>query len=279
MNFIEIDIHLSEDGPWREICMAYLDDTAVDSLEDSPGGIKAYVRKDVFDKDDIMNALDQLPPDVLLNVQFQEIESVNWNAEWEKNFHPVSIGSTFYLRAPFHPTSDRFRFEILMQPKMAFGTGHHATTSGILTLSEELDLSGKRVLDMGCGTAVLAIAAHLLGANEIDAIDIDEWAFNNAIENLELNNAGHIKVIMGDAGDIPDKTYDLIYANINRNILLNDMDTYVDHLALDGKLYMSGFYDEDLEMIVNKAHENGLILEDKRINDRWVAAKFGREKS
>ena len=202
------------------------------------------------------------------------MQTVNWNEEWEKNFDPVSIGDQFYLRAPFHKPSPAHRFEIVIQPKMSFGTGHHGTTSGILELVSELQLTDKSVLDMGCGTAILAIAAYLLGSRDIDAIDIDEWAYTNALENVLLNNCAEIRVIQGDKSAIPDRTYDVIFANINRNILLEDMSSYAVHLEDDGYLYLSGFYQEDLPLIQKEAEKYGLVMERKLNNDRWIAAEF-----
>lgn len=226
-----------------EILIAELGEKPFESFIETENGFSAFIQKDLWTK----NILDDIyllhSPEFTISHTIEEIEQVNWNEEWEKNFEPIDVDGKCHVRAPFHPKTNA-EFDIVIEPKMSFGTGHHETTHMMIQHLLETDVTNMKTLDMGCGTAILAILAEMKGAKPIDAIDIDNWCYLNSIENAERNNCHEISVYEGDASLLKDKTYDLIIANINRNILLNDMQQYVDCLNKNGILLLSGFYTE-----------------------------------
>jgi ribosomal protein L11 methyltransferase len=231
------------------------------------------VKKDLWD-DTILDDIFILQSDEFkIEYTIEEIDQVNWNEEWEKNFEPIDVDGKCHVRAPFHPETDA-EFDIVIEPKMSFGTGHHETTHMMIQHLLETDVEGMKTLDMGCGTAILAILAEMKGAQPIDAIDIDNWCYLNSIENAERNNCKHITVYEGDAALLEGKKYDLIIANINRNILLNDMQCYTDSLNPDGILLLSGFYEEDIEAIDKSCTERGLTYVKKFQRNNWVSLKY-----
>ena len=256
-----------------EILVAELGELPFESFIDSDSGIVAYIQKQFWTE----NILDDLH--ILSSAEFQvsytieEIDQVNWNEEWEKNFEAIEVDGICHVRAPFHPKTDA-KFDIVIEPKMSFGTGHHETTHMMIQHLLETDVTEKKTLDMGCGTAILAILAEMKGAQPIDAIDIDNWCYLNSIENAERNNCTQITVYEGDAELLKGKKYDLIIANINRNILLNDMQTYVDCLNKDGILLLSGFYTEDIPFIDASCTEKGLTYVKKFERNNWVSLKY-----
>ena len=256
-----------------EILVAELGELPFESFIDSDSGIVAYIQKQFWTE----NILDDLH--ILSSAEFQvsytieEIDQVNWNEEWEKNFEAIEVDGICHVRAPFHPKTDA-KFDIVIEPKMSFGTGHHETTHMMIQHLLETDVAGKKTLDMGCGTAILAILAEMKGAQPIDAIDIDNWCYLNSIENAERNNCTQISVYEGDADLLKGKKYDLIIANINRNILLNDMQTYVDCLNKDGILLLSGFYTDDIPFIDASCTEKGLTYVKKFERNNWVSLKY-----
>ena len=208
-----------------------------------------------------------------IDYTFEEIGQVNWNEEWEKNFVPIDVDGKCHVRAPFHPKTNA-EYDILIEPKMSFGTGHHETTHMMIQQLLSMDVTGLKTLDMGCGTAILAILAEMKGAQPIDAIDIDNWCYLNSIENAERNDCKHITVYEGEAALLKDKKYDLIIANINRNILLNDMQAYVDCLNPKGTLLLSGFYTEDIPFIDASCTEKGLTYVKKFERNNWVSLNY-----
>ncbi len=257
-----------------EILIAQLEETAFESFEETEEGVSAYVQKDVW-SENILNEIE-----ILTNENFKisyttnEIEPVNWNEEWEKNFSPIDVDGICHVRAPFHPATHA-KYEIVIEPKMSFGTGHHETTHMMIQHILELEVTNKKIIDMGCGTAILAILAEMKGAHPIDAVDIDNWCYLNSIENAERNNCKHIFVYEGDASWLKDgQKYDVFIANINRNILLNDMTTYVNCMNDNAVLLLSGFYTEDFEAI-NECCENlGLTFESKKERNNWLSLKY-----
>lgn len=256
-----------------EILVAELGELPFESFIDSDSGIVAYIQKQFWTE----NILDDLH--ILSSAEFQvsytieEIDQVNWNEEWEKNFEAIEVDGICHVRAPFHPKTEA-KFDIVIEPKMSFGTGHHETTHMMIQHLLETDVAGKKTLDMGCGTAILAILAEMKGAQPIDAIDIDNWCYLNSIENAERNNCTQITVYEGDADLLKGKKYDLIIANINRNILLNDMQTYVDCLNKEGVLLLSGFYSDDIPFIDASCTENGLTYVKNFERNNWVSLKY-----
>ncbi len=256
-----------------EILIAELEDTAFESFIETENGLSAYVQKELWNE----NILDDIQilhsEEFTISYTIEEIEQVNWNEEWEKNFEPIDIDGICQIRAPFHEKNEA-QYDIVIEPKMSFGTGHHETTFMMAQHLLETDVTGMKTLDMGCGTAILAILAEMRGAQPIDAIDIDNWCYLNSIENAERNNCKHITVYEGDAALLVDQQYDLIIANINRNILLNDMQAYVNRLNKGGILLLSGFYEEDIPFIDASCTEKGLTYVKKFQKNNWVSLKY-----
>ena len=275
MNYIEYDFTVSPTEMGAEILMAELAEVGFDSFEDTPTGIKAYIPKDSWNEHILQDIYLLSNPEFTISYQITEIEQVNWNEEWEKNFSPIVVEDLCTVRANFHPVPNT-RYDIVITPKMSFGTGHHETTYMMLQQLLPLSLEGTKVLDMGCGTGILAIMAALRGAHDITAIDIDPWCVENATENVQQNNCSFITIKEGDVSLIAGEQYNLILANINRNILLSDIPTYTQALLPQGLLLVSGFYEEDLPAIKEKCQEEGLTYLSHIERNRWVSAKFQR---
>ncbi len=256
-----------------EILVAELGELPFESFIESDSGIVAYIQKPLCTANILENLHILSSPEFVISYTIEEIEQVNWNEEWEKNFEAIDVDGTCHVRAPFHPKTEA-KYDIIIEPKMSFGTGHHETTHMMIQHLLETDVVDKKTLDMGCGTAILAILAEMKGANPIDAIDIDNWCYQNSIENAERNHCDSISVYEGDAELLKDKHYDLIIANINRNILLNDMQVYVDCLNKNGILLLSGFYEEDIPYIDASCTEKGLTYIKKLQRNNWVALKY-----
>jgi len=256
-----------------EILLAELQNTAFESFEQTDKGLSAYVQSKQHTDDILRNVMILNNAEFKISCQIEEIKKVNWNKEWENNFSPIQIDEQCYIRAPFH-SSKNLKYEIVIEPKMSFGTGHHQTTYLMIKHLLETDLKGKKALDIGCGTAILAILSEKKGAISIDAIDIDHWCYLNSIENIERNNCKEISVFQGDASLLNGKKYDVIIANINRNILLNDIKTYANCLEKDGLLFLSGFYTEDTPAIDENCQQNRLKFCKKHEKDNWVALKY-----
>lgn len=258
--FIEAGIRIV---PWSaqtsEIIQAWLQLLyPVDILETNQGFI-AYIPEDKFDKDIFNNQLDKWRSGtVKLFTTFKTVENINWNTEWEKNFSPTRIGNKVFVRAPFHKPDKTLPVDIIIQPEMSFGTGHHETTFLMAEALLETDLQGMSVLDMGCGTGILSIIAAKTGAGSVVAIDPDEWSFQSAKENFKRNKTSEIKLIKGNRKDIPQGYFDLILANINRNILIQDIPAYSQHLKPGDLLYLSGFLKNDKNTILSRAKDSNL---------------------
>ncbi len=275
MNYIEYDFTVSPTEMGAEILMAELAEVGFDSFEDTPTGIKAYIPKNSWNEQILQDIYLLSNPEFTISYQITEIEQVNWNEEWEKNFSPIVVEDLCTVRANFHPVPNT-RYDIVITPKMSFGTGHHETTYMMLQQLLPLSLEGAKVLDMGCGTGILAIMAALRGAHDIIAIDIDPWCVENATENVQQNNCSFITIKEGDVSLIAGEQYNLILANINRNILLSDIPAYTQALLPQGLLLVSGFYEEDLPAIKEKCQKVGLTYLSHIERNRWVSAKFQR---
>lgn len=278
MKYLEIKLVITPSDPWKDIFTSMMADAGCDSFMDGEGedDLLCYIPEKDYDESVIKEIVeDHGFPDVKVVCSVQEMPDKDWNAEWEANYTPVMIADRCYVRAPFHPACQDAEYEIIIEPKMSFGTAKHATTYQMAEYVLETDVKGKALLDMGAGTGVLAILAHMRGANPVTAIDIDEWAFRNGLENVQHNHCPEVKVLLGDASILGDEKYDIILANINRNILLNDIPTYVSCLNEHGLLFMSGFYDgKDLEAIKECCQKNGMQYVSHKVKDQWVAAKF-----
>jgi len=256
-----------------EILIAELGEKEFESFIETDKGFSAYIQKEFYTENILEDIYLMTSPEFKISYSIEEIEPINWNEEWEKNFEPIDVDGKCHVRAPFHPKT-RAEFDIIIEPKMSFGTGHHETTHMMIQHLLETDVTNLKTLDMGCGTAILAILAEMKGAKPIDAIDIDNWCYLNSKENAERNNCSEISVLEGEASLLKGKKYDLIIANINRNILLNDMQQYVDCLNKNGILLLSGFYNEDIPVINQSCAEKGLTYVKKFERNNWVSLKY-----
>lgn len=270
--YIEYKFTISPLSPWSEILIAELGERGFESFVENDLGIDAYILKEEWNEGILQNlqVLDSLGVEITWN--HSEIEQQNWNAEWEKNFHPIIVSDQCIVRAPFHEPID-VAFDIVIEPKMSFGTGHHETTHMMLQHILDNDMKNKTVLDMGCGTGVLAILAKMKGAKHVEAIDIDEWCYLNTVENAERNEC-ELDAMQGNSELLDGKKYDIIFANINRNILLEDIPIYANCLNASGALYLSGFYLDDLDVISSKCAEYDLEFVKNYEKNNWVSSKY-----
>jgi len=272
--FYEVSIPIK--GESVEQVLARLSVLGFDGFLEEDDQLKAYIEKGDIEAGSLQELLSD---NDIAGARIDEIEDRNWNAEWESDYEPVVIDGKIMVRAPFHDPVPGIEWDIIIEPKMSFGTAHHETTSQMLSLIARMDLSGKTVLDMGCGTAVLAILAGKKGAGSILAIDNDEWAYHNSLENTLLNDTPDIEVLSGDRKSIENRYFDIIFANINRNILLEDIPHYAAALNPGGILMMSGFYRDDLEQIKKKSAACMLRLADSRSKNNWTAAIFIKDQA
>ncbi|HIP47756.1 MAG TPA: 50S ribosomal protein L11 methyltransferase [Lutibacter sp.] len=259
--------------PAREILVAELGSLGFESFTETENGLVAYIPKSDWNLNILNEVFVLNSGEFNITYDKEEIKPVNWNKEWEKNFDPIAIDNKVSIRAPFHEKAN-LDYNILIEPKMSFGTGHHETTHLMVKHLLQLDLKNKTVLDMGCGTAVLAILAEMRGASKLDAIDIDSWCYENSIENIERNNSKKISVYEGDASLLVNKHYDLIIANINRNILLQDIKIYANSLNKKGFLLLSGFYQEDIPVIDAEASKYNLKLDLILERNNWAGLRY-----
>ena len=270
--YIAYDFNVSPKEPATEMLIAQLGYVGFESFVEQDNGVTAYIQKQEWNSKILDDVFLLHSNEFNITFEHNEIAQTNWNEEWEKNFNPIQVDDLVSIRAPFH-TNPSLQFDIVIEPKMSFGTGHHETTHMMVQHLLALDLDTKKVLDMGCGTGILAIFAEMKGAKPIDAIDIDSWCYENSLENIQRNNCNHITVYEGDASLLKEK-YDVIIANINRNILLSDMKTYTDCLNENGVLLLSGFYKEDIVIIEDEVTKHGLTFETMIQNNNWVALKY-----
>lgn len=274
MEYIELSCSLPKgEEHYAELIMATLGEMGFESFMETEEGLQAYIKAALFEAG-FLNEASLWPDGANPEYSWKTIADENWNAVWESNFDSVTIDDRCMVRAPFHEKDPKVEFDIEIEPKMSFGTAHHETTAQMISLLLNTDVKGKTVLDMGSGTAVLAILAAMKGASEITAIDNDEWAYHNALENVERNNLPHINVYEGDAAMLKGKKFDVILANINRNILLNDMEQYRDSLTPGGTLMMSGFYTQDENLITAKAMELGLTKIGQTERNNWATVTY-----
>jgi len=275
MEYIELICHPSQGEHVADLLISMLADAGFESFtENENGTISAFIQSPLYtpaltsrlNSDEFIGFLDSF--------HAEHIADQNWNAVWESQYEPVLIDNSCMVRAPFHAQPAGVEFDIVIMPKMSFGTAHHETTKMMIQYLLSIEVSGKSLLDMGSGTAVLAILSRMKGAFPVTAIDNDEWAFNNALENVQSNNFADIEVLLGDSSLLAGKKFDIILANINRNILLNDIPAYRQSLNPGGKLFVSGFYSEDLPLIKAKANETGLNIMSKRMENNWTSACF-----
>ncbi|GHU63969.1 ribosomal protein L11 methyltransferase [Bacteroidia bacterium] len=277
MDYYELKLTLAPNTEInRDILAALLVEAGFESFVESGEGLEAYAPENVYSEEKLVEILNNPPiPDTSVNYQVEFIKNQNWNEEWEKNsFRPIIIDNQLIIHSSFHADIPDLPYKIVIDPKMAFGTGNHSTTALMISYLLDLDLQGKSFLDMGCGTAVLAIFAQMKGADRITAIDNDTFAYENSLENITLNHTPTIEVKLGDVGLLGKETYDFVFANINRNILLHDIPAYINCMNPGASLFVSGFFSEDLPMIQETCIKNGLTFISRKEENNWVAAQF-----
>lgn len=279
MNFIQVNFSIE---PYEEylsdVLASELGELGFDSFLPTYNGLEAFIPANLYSEVKLNELLSNFIFEATIDYNVIKVETINWNEEWEKHyFEPIIIDNECVIHSSFHKDIPKLKYDIVIDPKMSFGTGHHETTSLMIAEILKMDVKGLSILDMGCGTSVLAILAAMRGASKITAIDIDEWCVANSIENIALNKVEGIEVSMGDAQLLKGLKFDVIIANINRNILLNDIKTYADCLDAGGELYMSGFYKEDIPLIEAEANRNNLKLNYFAEKNNWVAVKTTKE--
>lgn len=272
MDYIQVTITCLEE--YREILIAELADIGFDSFLETDSGLEAFVSQEGLSREALDQLIDRYREPAQLTISDGILPKVNWNEEWEKNYDPISVGNLVYVRASFHAPQAGYRYEIVINPKMSFGTGHHATTYQLLALQGKTDHQGKRVVDVGSGTGILAIMAHLLGARQVEAFDIDDWCVDNGNENFDLNDLS-TRMGLGTIRQVqPQGPFDLVLANINKNVLLDEMEIYAGLLEPKGLLLLSGFYDQDVADMIQAAAVHSLHLTDRSCKDNWAALCF-----
>ncbi len=271
-NYFEARLTLNPD--FNEILMAELGQIGYESFVETDEGLSAYITETDFDLEQLQQVVDDYQHLTPITFAYEQLETKNWNEEWERNYQPIEVAGQIRVRASYHVPDPAFRYDIVIDPKMSFGTGHHETTTLVMEQQLSLDHHDKSVLDVGSGTGILAILAEMLGATQLTAFDIEEWAYLNAVENAELNGCKHITVFQGTIEDCPAGTYDIVLANINRNILLREIPIYVQFLKPGGTLMVSGFYEFDINDIIQKAEEVDLKVITKKTLNQWAVLRF-----
>jgi ribosomal protein L11 methyltransferase len=276
MDYHKISIQLTPDNQdFRDILMASMGDVGFESFVENENSVDAFIPSPNFSESSLKEV--NFSPLFLITYTVEEIPDQNWNEVWEKNyFKPLLIAGKCLIRAPFHTDYPKAEIELVIEPKMAFGTGNHETTSLMIEHLLETDIAAKTVLDMGCGTGILAMLSSKQGALAVTAIDIDKWSYESTTENCEINDCTNVEAFLGDANLLGESTFDIIFANIHKNILLQDMEIYAFVLNEGGKLFMSGFYTEDLEDITSCAEALKLSVVSHKVSNNWVAASFSK---
>ncbi len=275
MDYIKLTCAKPQNEVLTDILMADLGMAGFESFEETEECIYAYIPQ----KDYHSGLIDNIDFHTDIEPKTEVIKDQNWNAVWESNYNSVLIADRVYIKAPFHESRQDVDFQIEINPKMAFGTAHHETTALIIDylLENENEIAGKSVLDMGCGTGVLAILAVMMGADDVLAVDNDKWSYESTSENIKINNTPMVEPLLGDASSLPaGETFDIVLANINKNILLHDMAAYERCLKKGGFIYFSGFYESDLKDIKKDAESLGLKYVDHKVKNSWTAAKFSK---
>jgi ribosomal protein L11 methyltransferase len=273
MDYIEVNFEVLPRNPGTDILIAELADIGFESFSETETGLQGWIQAADFSEERMLELPAFSNDSFRITYTRKLIGDQNWNAMWESNFSPIHIAGKVCIRAPFHlPTN--VQYDIIIQPKMSFGTGHHDTTALVMEKMLQLSLSGKAVLDMGCGTGVLAILASMMGADPVTAIDTDDWAYLNSVENLEVNGINNVTVHKGDASILEGKRFNVILANINRNVLLADIKKYSQALLPEGHLVLSGFFETDVEALTLEANSNGFVFKEKMARNNWALAHF-----
>ncbi|MEN8137854.1 MAG: 50S ribosomal protein L11 methyltransferase [Bacteroidota bacterium] len=277
MEYLEFKFTVSPLEPWKDVLEAELGAVGFESFIDTEDGVLAYIQTELYDENSFAeisvlgNGLCEI------NYEKNKVKPHNWNEEWEKNFSPINVDNRCVIRAPFHEKTNA-EYEIVIEPKMSFGTGHHETTHLMVSYILDMDVEGKTVMDMGCGTGILALLAAKKGAAKVDAVDIDDWAYENTVENAERNGVAFINAAMGDAGFLKkEKVYDLFIANINRNILINDMSKYAMSIKSGGEILLSGFYVNDIDFLLAETEKYDFELQERREKNSWASLRLKKK--
>jgi ribosomal protein L11 methyltransferase len=273
-DYILFDLKIEPVVPGRDILLALLDQFGFDSFEETAQGLKAYILEEELDRE----AFNALPifqsPEFRIEIHEEKLNTINWNEEWERNYEPIEVAGKLYIRAPFHAPKPELEREIVIEPKMSFGTGHHFTTRLMASMMFKLNFQDRSVLDMGTGTGILAILAEQLGAKSVLAIDNFAWAVENTVENAERNQCRAISALEGDAALLPGRSFEIILANINRNVLLEDTQHYASCLKPQGILLLSGFFKHDFELIDREAQKQGLEFKESIEEHNWLCCCY-----
>ncbi len=264
-------LRVSCNPAYAEILIAEFSEIGFDTFLETDGGFDAYSEAENYDKDALHSVIERYSPLAPIELSVDRIQKRNWNAEWEKNYEPIDVDSRCLIRAEFHRPKKKYEYEIIITPRMSFGTGHHQTTYLMIRNQLMLDHSDKRVMDAGCGTAILSIMAAKLGAKEVEAFDIDDWSVDNAQDNIKVNDSENIRIQKGKIAELDfAEPFDIILANINRNVLLDEIRNYSDHLQKGGHLLISGFYAHDIQEILREAQAQGLTETRRDDKDDWA---------
>ena len=275
MNYLEATIEVNAD--FAEILIAELAEIGFDTFLENDNGVQAYITEELYDDQSFKQIMEEYSSKTSLFYSLKGIEKQNWNAEWEKSFDPIEVAGQIRVRATFHEVKEEVPYEIIITPKMSFGTGHHETTSQVMQLQLEVNHQNKKVLDVGTGTGILAILTEKLGASSVRAFDIDEWSVENTLENIELNGCHHISVGQSTIKDETLDEYDIVIANINRNILLDELSTYSTFLKTGGILMLSGFYEKDSPDIEAECNKYGLKKVKLISKKDWAAVVYTKQ--
>ena len=273
-NYIEHSFIVEPKEQGSDVLIEQLSEIGFESFVENDEGFCAYIKEEDFDETKMNSIISRYKDIFKIDFSKKLIAKQNWNEEWEKSFEPIEIEGKCFVRAPFHEAKKGFMYDVIIEPKMSFGTGHHHTTQLMIGVLMSLNVKNKSLLDMGCGTGVLPIVAGMMGAQPIMAVDIDEWSYENTIENLERNGVKNVVVEKGDVNSLARKEFHTILANINKNVLLKDMSVYFNSLENGGNLVMSGFFETDVNEISEKAMELGLNFLEKRKSGEWTVLHF-----
>lgn len=272
MKYIELSFSFSQNTDFADIVVAKLNEIEFESYVETQDGVDAYIQESLFNQEKLNEVIEDLQSLFQFEYKIKEIKQENWNQQWEENFNPVEINKDCFIRAHFHDKID-CKYEIIITPKMSFGTGHHETTFLMMNEMFHIDFNNKKVLDMGCGTGILAILSKMLGSSITQAIDIDEWSYENSVENATLNNTEDINFSLGNVTVI-EGAFDVVLANINKNIILEDISKYIDSLNENSDLLLSGFLSEDVIIIRDKAESLGLSFVSHKNKNKWNLLHF-----
>jgi ribosomal protein L11 methyltransferase len=277
-NYIQVTAVVNPPQPWSDLLIAELGEIGFESFEENLKGFKAFIPVELFDEEQLNSITipEAEDEDVTFSFTVETINSRNWNQEWESNFEPVDVNGECYIRAPFHEEKPDYKYQIVIEPKMSFGTGHHETTTLMVQWMLETSFEGQSVLDMGCGTGILAILAAIKGASPVLAIDNFPYAYENTLENIEKNGTSYIRAELGDASLLGEEKFNIILANITKNVLKEDLAIYADVLKDKGMLFISGFFYEDMNELTELAAHFGLKYSGHKQNKDWVSVKFNK---